>query len=451
MTNKSNETKVRIMDDENTPHYSKVNKVYVTNQSEGGGGGEFDGTVPWESVTSKPQLFPPTAHDHDERYHTKEESEGHVNFVRDLMEQEQGKVATHAGDDLGYLDSKLDNATIVVENNELRVKGIDGLTVGVADISAWLSGTEENIQTQLDDIGDTLTALSAGMRYIGRFEDKATLLSVGNKNNGDLAVVIADESRTGGRSMYVYSEGLDVWEFIGEFTFTDAFTALKDTPSNYVGADGKVAKVSGERIVFDDVNYADVAGKPSSTITQIDDAVAKRHEHGNADSLAKLGINEDGELTINGVVYTPKSAIQVPKEYLYVRRSDTDQSIGTNTTLRFDNIVTGNIPYDPEFGTFELKAGKTYEVTANLTIISPNGQVQVQLIDNESNQPPIGGGATTFISPVNMSNNFSSGGVLNCIITPQTTQRFKVRTHETRGASGALLYRYASGLVVKEL
>src|SRR5690625_4334798 len=169
------------------------------------------------------------------------------------------------------------------------------------------------------------------MRYIGKFETKTDLQAVAEKEGGDLAVVLADETRGSGRSMYVYRDDLGVWDFIGEFTFSDEFTALKDTPTSYAGADGKVVKVASNRLVFDDVDYADLTNKPTSTVTQIDDAVAKRHEHNNADSLAKLGVNSDGELTINGVVYAPKTEIPV-KHRLYARRTGTEQTLTAVTT-----------------------------------------------------------------------------------------------------------------------
>src|SRR5690625_2443024 len=312
MANKSKEIKVHQVD--NSPHYSKVTKVYVTNQS--GGGGDFDGTVDWENITNKPTTFPSAEHDHDDRYNTKEDVQDIVNYTREQMQSEQGKVMTHADDEPAYLDSKVDNVTAVIENNELKVKSIDGLTIGVASLNSWLSGTSGNIQTQIDSINDSLVALTSGMRYIGKFETKTDLQAVVEKEGGDLAVVLSDETRGDGRSIYVYRDDVGAWDFIGEFTFSDEFTALKDTPTSYAGADGKVVKVASNRLVFDDVDYADLTNKPTSTVTQIDDAVAKSHEHINAEDLAKLGVNESGELTINGVVYAPKVKT---KQYLYAR------------------------------------------------------------------------------------------------------------------------------------
>src|SRR5690625_1444145 len=372
---KSKETKAHVMsnngDDptgENVPHFSKVDKVYVTNSGGiGGDGGEAD-SVEWGNITNKPQTYPPSEHNHDDRYNTKEDVQDIVNYTREQMQSEQGKVMTHADDEPAYLDSKVDNVTAVVEGNEIKVKSIDGLTIGVASINSWLSGTEDNIQTQIDSINDSLVALSAGMRYMGKFETYADLQAIATMEGGDLAVVLADETRGSGRSMYVYRDDVGAWDFIGEFTFSDEFTALKDTPASYAGADGKVVKVAGERLVFDDVDYADLANKPSSTITQIDDAVAKRHEHNNADSLAKLGVNSDGELTINGVVYAPKTEIPV-KHRLYARRSGAEQSLAAGTTCVFNTKYDGEgIPYDTNSGVFTLEAGKTYRVFVTASI-----------------------------------------------------------------------------------
>src|SRR5690625_1356887 len=107
----------------------------------GDNGVEFDGTIPWGSVTNRPQAYPPTEHDHDGRYYTKDEAEDHVNFVKDLMEQKQGRVATNENDEPDFLQSKVDNVTLIVQGSELKVKSIDGLTIGVVNLNNWLSGT----------------------------------------------------------------------------------------------------------------------------------------------------------------------------------------------------------------------------------------------------------------------------------------------------------------------
>src|SRR5690625_3146490 len=336
MANNSKEIKVRQVD--NSPHYSKVTKVYVTNQS---GGGDFDGTVDWDNITNNPETLPSAEHYHDDRYNTKEDVQDIIDYTREQLHSEQGKVMAHADDEPAYLDSKVYNVTEVVEGNELKFNSIDGLTIGVASINSWLSGTEDNIQTQIDSINESLIALSAGMRYMGKFETYADLQAIATMEGGDLAVVLADETRGDGRSIYVYRDDVGAWDFIGEFTFSDEFTALKDTPTSYAGADGKVVKVASNRLVFDDVDYADLTNKPTSTITQIDEAVANSHEHSNAEDLAKLGVNESGELTINGVIYAPKSKPTKPKQYLYARRTGSEQPLTAGTTCIFNRKYGG--------------------------------------------------------------------------------------------------------------
>src|SRR5690625_3004877 len=353
------------------------------------------------------------------------------------MEQEHGKVVTHADDEPAYLDSKVDNVTAVVEGIELKVKSIDGLTIGVASINSWLSGTEDNIQTQIDSINDSLVALSAGMRYMGKFETYADLQAIATMEGGDLSVVLADETRGDGRSMYVYRDDLGVWDFIGEFTFSDEFTALKDTPASYAGADGKVVKVAGERLVFDDVDYADLANKPSSTITQIDDAVAKRHEHNNADSLAKLGVNSDGELTINGVVYAPKTEIPV-KHRLYARRTGTEQTLTAGTTCIFNRKYGGEgIAYDTNSGVFTLEAGKTYRVFVTASI-KTDGYVIMRLVSASGNAVTADNNQAIWMSvnPSNSNWKESSAGPLLAYISPTTTQGFKIMASSVSGTTG---------------
>src|SRR5690625_4585334 len=434
MANKSKEIKVHQVD--NSPHYSKVSKVYITNQS-GGGGGDFDGTVDWENITNKPTTFPSDAHDHDDRYNTKEDVQDIIDFTRNQMKAEQGKIMTHADDEPAYLDSKVDNVTAVIEGNELKVKSIDGLTIGVASINSWLSGTEDNIQTQIDSINESIIALSAGMRYMGKFGTYADLQAIATMEGGDLAVVLADETRGDGRSIYVYRDDLGGWDFIGEFTCSDEFTALEDTPTSYAGADGKVVKVASNRLVFDDVDYADLTNKPTSTVTQIDDAVAKRHEHNNADSLAKLGVNSDGELTINGVVYAPKTEMPV-KHRLYARRTGTEQSLTAGTDCVFNTKYGGSgIPYNTSTGVFTLEAGKTYRVFVTASI-NTEGYVILHLVSASNNAVTSDNNRAIWMSVTPSNSNWkeSSAGPLLAYISPTTTQGFKIMASSVSGTTG---------------
>lgn len=400
----------------------------------GGGGGETD-SVEWGNVSNKPQTFPPSEHNHDDRYYTKEESEERVNFVQELMEQEQGKIAFSASDSLDYLGNKVDNLTVVVDGNELKVISIEGLTVGVADISEWLTGTESNIQSQINGLKSLLEGMSGGMKFKGIAETRAEIDGYENLENGDVIVVLVDETRNDGRSMYVYSGDLEIWRYLGTFTFTTKFIGLEDTPNSY--ENGKFLKSTNSGIVYGDVDYQDIANKPQSTITQIDDAVAKRHEHNNADSLAKLGVNSDGELTINGVVYTPKIEIPV-KHRLYARRTGTEQPLTAGTDCIFNTKYGGSgIPYNTSTGVFTLEAGKTYRVFVTASI-NTEGYVVLRLVTASNNAVIADNNQAIWMSvnPSNTNWKESSAGPLLAYVTPTTTQDFKIRATSVNGTSG---------------
>lgn len=47
------------------------------------------------------------------------------------------------------------------------------------------------------------------------------------------------------------------------------------------------------------LNWANIVGKPTSSVVNIDDAVTKRHEHSNKTQLDKVGENGSGQFTYN--------------------------------------------------------------------------------------------------------------------------------------------------------
>lgn len=398
------------------------------------GGGEIE-NIQWHDVINKPQTYPPSIHDHDDRYYTKDESQGHVDFVRSLMEQEQGKIATHENDSLDYLKNKVDNVTVKVEGNELRVMTLDGLTVGTTDINTALEGIEGNIQSQLNDLLNLLESISGGMKFKDIAETREEIDIWGNKENGDVAIVLTDETKDNGRSMYVYSDDLGMWRYLGTFTLTTKFISLEDTPSGY--ENGKYLRSTNSGIVYSDIDYNNLINKPTSTITQIDDSVAKRHEHNNADSLAKLGVNSDGELTINGVVYAPKTEIPV-KHRLYARRTGTEQTLTAGTTCVFNKKYEGEgIPYNTNSGVFTLEAGKTYRVFVTASI-NTEGFVILRLVTADSNAVIADNNQAIWMSvnPSNTNWKESSTGPLLAYITPTTTQGFKIIASSVNGTSG---------------
>lgn len=230
--------------------------------------------------------------------------DGKVNALELALTASLGKVKVNESDTADYLGTKL-HSTIELAEGKLKVVGVDGLSVGITDINTWLTGTESNIQTQINDVKDELEALATGLNYVGNF-GTLTLLEARTGNlNGDLAVVTNDglnESST----LYVYSEATTAWLPLGKFEFSETFIGLKDTPANYEGSTGKVLKSNGVGVVFGEITYDELVGKPNVSVADIEDAIAKKHEHTNNVTLSKLGEDADGNLTYDNKPVTPQ-------------------------------------------------------------------------------------------------------------------------------------------------
>lgn len=80
----------------------------------------------------------------------------------------------------------------------------------------------------------------------------------------------ADATVTTGAALYVYQLSNTTWHKVSEYESLD--------------------------VVLD---WASIQNKPTSTVADIDDAVAKRHVHANATTLDKIGENADG-ITFDG-------------------------------------------------------------------------------------------------------------------------------------------------------
>lgn len=99
------------------------------------------------------------------------------------------------------------------------------------------------------------------------------------------AVVIdatADATVTSGAATYVFNPADSTWSKISEFESLDVT-----------------------------LQWANIQGRPSSTVAEIDDAVGKKHAHANATQLNKIGEDGNGNLTYGGAqVYAYLSSDQ---------------------------------------------------------------------------------------------------------------------------------------------
>lgn len=408
--------------------------VYIVVSSEHGDG-DFEGTVEWENITNKPQAYPPTEHNHDDRYWTKEQAQDHVDFVQQLMEQEQGKVASHASDTPDYLQNKVDGTTITIEGSELTAKGLDGLSITPQQINTQLAGGNENIPTQINDILDMLASLGRPLKWLADVETHADMMAITTMQDSDFVIVFNDETKDNDRTWYAYHGDLAMWRYMGSLGLTNKFTSLVDTPSAF--DDGKILRSGTSGLYYDTIKYNEIVDRPNCTKTQIEATVDRAHEHSNAESLAKLGVNENEELTINGVVYAPK---QQERKFLQAYRT-TDVSLTGANTIVFNNHRAGTISYNSTTGHFTVEEGKSYVVTCNVVMDNISGEgssIPFFLIDAETDAIP------AEIYAAGLCTQSSGLGSFTAVFTAESTRELKVRTSLDEAKSYRIRHRYTA-------
>lgn len=377
----------------------------------GGGGGGGGGPVAWSDVQGKPSTYPPTEHSHDARYYTKQDI-----------------------DNAGYLLAQPDGETVHVQGGELKAKTLTGLQLGVSQLNAWLAGTEGNIQSQFNDIYMTLAALSSGMRYRGKFESKSGLDSVTIKDNGDLAVVLSDETRGGARSLYVYNDSLGIWDFVGAFEFSDAFTSLTDTPNAYDS--GKLLRSGTNGLYFDTIKWDEIDGRPEPSKAAIEQAVNKAHTHAKTDAeisnavelahphpniaaLNRIGIDAQGRITVDGMPYI------LQRSFLVARFSNHYTTSTDGEILKFDQKVAGDIPLNTSTGKFTLQAGKRYLVIANFNGDTQRGYAAVLYLRSNGVDNVNDNSRTSLYNRRYEGDEITSGNIVTVVI-PTATQEYWV-------------------------
>lgn len=106
----------------------------------------------------------------------------------------------------GYLADFVDGSTLINSNNKLVVKGIDGVQTTIGELN-YLQGATSNIQAQIN-------ALTGVGEFKGAKNTKAELDAVTGAVNGDMWIVLADESFGGVSVLYAYN---GTWVSLGEF------------------------------------------------------------------------------------------------------------------------------------------------------------------------------------------------------------------------------------------
>lgn len=122
------------------------------------------------------------------------------------------------------------------------------------------------IQTMIDDAVDA----SGGLTVVDTIAERDGL----SPDSNILALVTDasdDPTVSSGAATYVYRNSTSEWKKVSESESMDVV-----------------------------LNWSNLQGKPSSSVSDIDDAVSKRHSHTNRSQLDKIGQDGDGHLTYDG-------------------------------------------------------------------------------------------------------------------------------------------------------
>ncbi|HYH75493.1 MAG TPA: collagen-like protein [Candidatus Saccharimonadales bacterium] len=138
-------------------------------------------------------------------------------------------------------------------------------------------------------------------------------------------------------------------------------------------------------------------------------------------------------------------------DYINVNRRNSDLTVANGNDLIFNNVVSGNIPYNTTSGVFTLTAGKTYQLTANPSFINftdtAGGYIQYDWVDSGTNNALIPSASGTSI-PVNRNASEMDATVAGFIYTPTSNQTIKLRVTGSSGSAG-LRSNYSLATIVQ--
>lgn len=149
-------------------------------------------------------------------------------------------------------------------------------------VEVYVTGTSATTVRRLmneSDIEAMITAAVSGMAGLEVVANITARNALSPTSNILVLVLDAtgDTSVGSGAATYVYQLSTTTWIKVSEYESLDLALA-----------------------------WAAISGKPSSSVADIDDAVAKKHSHSNKTQLDKVGEDVDGLLTYNGLL--PKIA-----------------------------------------------------------------------------------------------------------------------------------------------
>jgi hypothetical protein len=125
-------------------------------------------------------------------------------------------------------------------------------------------------------------------------------------------------------------------------------------------------------------------------------------------------------------------------DYVSVSRTGSDQTVNTGSTIVFNTINGGNIPYNTSTGAFSLTAGKTYRLSASISLSNGNTIVSECNVIWKNAAGDLLTNKAEVLSSSHSTNAVGNGNV-SIIYTP--TVNTTVSLYVTYATSNALLWQ----------
>jgi hypothetical protein len=125
-------------------------------------------------------------------------------------------------------------------------------------------------------------------------------------------------------------------------------------------------------------------------------------------------------------------------DYVSVSRTGSDQTVNTGSTVVFNTINGGNIPYNTSTGAFSLTSGKTYRLSANISLSIGNTTVSECNVIWKSAAGDLLANKAEVLSSSHSTNAVGNGNV-SIIYTP--TVNTTVSLYVNYSTSNALLWQ----------
>lgn len=165
----------------------------------------------------------------------------------------------------------------------LEANSIYAVTVGAEKFELYITGNDTTARRMLDE-ADVQLLISAAVSGAN------ALQGVNNITERDGLVLTANAM------IVVFDASDDPDVSTGAATY---FYRHSDTSFTKIGEQESMDVVQA---------WDNITGRPSSSVADIDDAVTKRHAHGNITQLDKVGQSASGDLTYDGREYVRSGA-----------------------------------------------------------------------------------------------------------------------------------------------